>query len=140
MKSLYWRLKFYLLSLFGTKFKEVSLFNLQESTAQEVFNFVAKHLLTQNKRAFNHGCRYKICKDGKVLKCAAGCLIPDNIYSSSMEGSTWSGLTTAFPQFSSQHNELIRRLQIVHDSSSVENWSSELEQLSIKLNLKFLKL
>ena len=50
---------------------------------QEVFNKVAAHLLAQGKPALKgEDCVYR-SKDG--LKCAIGCLIPDENYTPEME-------------------------------------------------------
>ena len=60
-------------------------------TPQEVFDKVARHLLTQNSRSMNtmpggsDGCAYR-GRDGKM--CAFGCLIPDDCYSPTLENST----------------------------------------------------
>lgn len=54
-------------------------------TRQQIFNKVATHLLTQNKRAVgpDGGCQYRT-HDG--LRCAVGALIPDGMYDIGMEG------------------------------------------------------
>lgn len=57
-----------------------------ETTAQQVFDYVAKFLLAQGKAAIvgtKSVCRYRT-DDG--LKCAVGCLIPDEDYDTSWEG------------------------------------------------------
>jgi hypothetical protein len=68
----------------------ITLKTLKNSTDQEVFDQVANHLLTQNKRSVsatdNTLCVYR-SPDG--LKCAAGCLIADDEYDPRMEGSNW---------------------------------------------------
>ncbi len=56
---------------------------------QEVFDKVASHLLTQKRLSVNKNnsaiCRYKTKKG---LKCAIGCLIPDELYDPDIEGRT----------------------------------------------------
>jgi hypothetical protein len=103
------------------------LFNLSE-TAQEVYDIVATHLLKQNKRSITHRgtCAYRGI-DG--LKCAAGCLIPEEIYKSDFEGVTWTSLIHShdFPQ---DHRKLIENLQHIHDSFSVDRWHSALIDLA----------
>ena len=50
---------------------------------QQVFNTVAKHLLTQKKKSIKDGtCRYRY----RNLSCAVGCLIPKEEYSPKLEG------------------------------------------------------
>ena len=96
-------------------------------TAQEVFNKVATHLFTQNEPAYtvHEGCRYRLTVLGKKLSCAAGCLIPDEVYSGDLE----STLITDFPKLNDvvfkdvlkavpeieKYNDLISDLQQVHD-------------------------
>lgn len=57
---------------------------------QEVFDTIVTHLRTQGKpaRAAVGNCRYRMedPNSGEVLRCAIGCLIPDELYSPEMEG------------------------------------------------------
>lgn len=53
-------------------------------TDQELYNKVKAHLLAQRTKAmYGNMCRYRT-PDG--LKCAIGCLIPDDKYNPSFEG------------------------------------------------------
>lgn len=113
------------------------MFKLPES-AQEVFNIMYKHLLTQNKKCFitvdnekDIRCRYRGL-DG--MKCAAGCLIPDEKYSESMENVGWIGLTNR-DQVPREHREMIHDAQMIHDWFEPELWKSELEKLATKYEL-----
>lgn len=62
-------------------------------TNQEVFNQVVAHLAEQQEKSYLHldavnsVCAYRdgIGKNGKVLTCAIGCLIPADFYDSGME-------------------------------------------------------
>lgn len=61
----------------------------------EIFNFVVKHLLTQNAQALaedSFACQYHAF-DGK--KCAIGCLIPEDAYDPRIEGLAASFLLDA---------------------------------------------
>lgn len=52
-------------------------------TKQEIYDTVCAHLAQQKRRAFENGsCRYRT-SDG--LKCAIGCLIPDDLYDPRMD-------------------------------------------------------
>lgn len=116
----------------------ISLENLHLATAQQVFDQVATHLLTQNERSFTSGneneCAYK-GKDG--LKCAAGCLISDDNYKiigrKSIEGKNWGFvigyLEKKLPNVAA-HNELIFRLQNLHDNESPKHWHYALIKLA----------
>jgi len=66
--------------------------------------------------------------------CAAGCLIPDENYDKSIENKTWENLVSeGFAP--SNHQELIRSLQIVHDVYGVERWPVKLKEIAKKYNL-----
>lgn len=113
---------------------------------QETFDTVAKHLLTQKKKAWTRGtgCAYR-GEDG--TKCAVGCLIPDDRYDSDLEG---AGLTINRPEGYSHprairlwdlvtelgHNtDLLSSLQVVHDYSSPEIWVRELGIVARRFHL-----
>jgi hypothetical protein len=117
--------------------KTITVKNLNESTAQEVFDFVVNHLLTQNKKAQQGagGCKYRLSlEDGSVLRCAAGCLIPDELYDERIEGRLWNGMdgvgneNPARRYGAMEHQGLIRSLQYIHDEYTPEQWRDRLEQ------------
>jgi hypothetical protein len=65
---------------------------------QKIFKKVAIHLLTQGKKSQrklrfhrNTVCAYRGYNN---LKCAIGCLIPDKLYSSDLEGCSVRSLPT----------------------------------------------
>lgn len=62
-------------------------------TNQELFDRVARHLIQQGRPATDGaGCRYRVFQpDGTVLKCAIGCLIPDHVYTRSLEMTPLTG-------------------------------------------------
>lgn len=97
----------------------LSLKTLPQATAQEVFDHVARHLLTQNEKAVasDGHCRYR---EGK-LRCAAGCLITDDEYCPAFERYSWGQLAgnRDVPQM---HVNLIQDLQAVHDDESPSAW------------------
>jgi hypothetical protein len=101
-------------------------------TKQETFDIVARHLLTQNKKAYgpyytafgkNNGCVYR-SPDG--LKCAAGCLIPDDKYHSDLEGE--------IAKLGHDAN-FVRRLQLIHDNTAEEDWAAALIREAAKEGL-----
>lgn len=67
----------------------ITLKTLPNASAQQVFDQVAAHLLTQKEKAkqFNT-CKYRVEHRDKVLKCAAGCLIGDDEYEGCFEGTS----------------------------------------------------
>jgi hypothetical protein len=107
-------------------------------TAQEVFDKVYTHLLTQNKRSETEGnCRYR----HGSLKCAAGILIPDSLYDAySMEGMLWDSI---YSDPVLQHTlmldedacDMVAELQIIHDSIPVEQWGYQLRRLAIEYDM-----
>lgn len=103
-------------------------------TAQEIFDKVANHLLTQNQKSYERGRGGLYRFNG--LKCAAGCLIPDDLYTLNMEGTRVCGLSFFHENFK---NEIwmIRRLQSVHDNLEPKNWKSELKFMCSEHNLKW---
>lgn len=108
-------------------------------TRQEIFDKVAKHLRTQNKKAEGRdGCLYR-AEDGST--CAIGCLIKDEHYAPELEQKT---VESAVVQFALQRsglevtatNELLlKALQHVHDMWQVDKWPSELAKLAIDYKL-----
>lgn len=114
----------------------ITLKTLPQATAQEVFDQVARHLLTQNERCetapemYHNACCYRY----NDLKCAAGCLIGDNEYHLEMEDANWISLVEL--NFVPPHHEpLISDLQIVHDEAPIKNWPKRLARLAIKYKL-----
>ena len=123
--------------------KVITIHNYQEATKQEIFDFVANHLLTQNEKSTIGNsikvCQYRTEKDNKVLKCAAGCLIPDEDYNKEFEGKIWN--TIGIGKFISyvkdtENDSLIRQLQIIHDNYNPYGWKEKLILLAEKENLQ----
>ena len=119
----------------------ITMRNLHLATEQQVFDQVAKHLLTQNAKAlaWSGGCQYRLLlDDGTVLKCAVGCLIADNEYGSKIEGELYgSNEFNEFFGFKDEvpHVELLSSLQSMHDGHSVKYWKERLEQIALEFNL-----
>jgi len=94
-------------------------------TKQEMFDKVAVHLLTQGKRSTQGtSCAYR--GDGG-LKCAIGCLIPDERYSRDLEGeaaSTWPVREAA--GFDISLSEFATALQQMHDDCAPDEWLGQL--------------
>jgi hypothetical protein len=88
-------------------------------TAQEVFDAVARHLLTQGKQSYSYErgeCMYR--GDGN-LKCAVGALISDDEYDSEMEEKPVEDLHRKgmLPGRLAPHLGLLERLQHAHDQA-----------------------
>jgi hypothetical protein len=107
-------------------------------TQQEIFDIVARHLLTQNAKAHRGDkCVYR-AEDGK--KCAIGCLIPDDVYSPDMEGQSILSLlesdvwTKKLP-FSLDDAEFLGYLQAIHDWHDLSVWKDKLQEIATKYQL-----
>lgn len=89
--------------------------------AQQVFDKVADHLWTQGVPSIDALSGYCMYRGEEGRSCAVGCLIPDDVYSQSMEDLRVAALVGAFgtrlPPFIKEHVELLSRLQSVHDSA-----------------------
>jgi len=108
-------------------------------TLQEIFSKVESHLLTQNKQSRGvSGCKYRY----RNLKCAVGCLIPDELYTKSIEGKGIFGLdkNLTYPLFKNKDDIdkgmfLLKELQHVHDNSEPCYWKSELKIIARRHDL-----
>jgi len=118
---------------------------LKNATAQQVFDIVATHLLTQMERAVIgkkgvSACQYRGGKcqyrAGK-LSCAGGCLIPDEEYDKNLlENKDWGQLVRAsiVPK---NYSWLIVRLQLLHDNYLPPLWKERLKMLAEREGLEF---
>lgn len=100
-------------------------------TKQEIFETVSKHLFTQGKRSFgtlsdkvaSEGCLYR---GPDSTSCAVGCLIPDDVYVSGMEGNALVNLISTYgdvlPSHIIENKFLLNDLQYLHDSWG--NWGT----------------
>jgi hypothetical protein len=100
--------------------------------AQELFEKTARHLFAQGKRWVGPSahstktiCRYRT-DDG--LSCAVGCHIPDDVYTSAMEGRNAGDLIENFRNnvgFLRPHTNLLTELQSIHDADG--HWASSIQ-------------
>lgn len=106
-------------------------------TNQDAYNIVAKHLLTQLAQSIypSGNCVYR-GKGGK--KCAIGCLIPDELYDVSIEGSTVDrekvqdimDQIIVDPDFM-----LLTDLQYIHDQVPVSEWKERLSKTAAEYGI-----
>lgn len=106
-------------------------------TAQEMFDKVAVHMVTQNKKSLNeHGfCRYR--GEGNT-KCAAGCLLSDEDYNIDFEGgTTYSPIVqpTFIKIVGVENLDLLRELQQIHDDVVPNQWTISLRNIAKKYAL-----
>lgn len=106
--------------------------DITKATADEVLAFVTAHLLWQNARSITADENGRICcayRSHDGLQCAAGCLLTNEMYGPSMEGSSWEALVDE-GRVPPNHRDLIERLQYIHDKEDVDNWPRELTDLA----------
>ncbi len=113
--------------------KTITIDNLAESTTEEVFEYIRNHLLTQNRISadIDGACVYK---NEQGLKCAAGCLIPDEKYHPpKIEDTKWRKLVD-IGYVPEAHVELIQEMQHIHDDYDLITWESQLDDLECNLH------
>lgn len=96
---------------------------MQFSTKREIFEYVVTQLWRQGEQAYDEmqdACAYRWeTDDGRVLKCAAGHLIEDDIYDPLMEGKDFGRLikeVTKDLNHLKPFTNFITDLQNMHDS------------------------
>ncbi len=114
----------------------ITLKTLPQATAQEVFDQVARHLLTQGKKSISENNQYCMYRGFNDTKCAAGCLIADDEYRSEFEIKTWAELVIGGYVVSKNHYVLITKLQDIHDCHEPEDWRVILNNLAEESDLK----
>ena len=114
----------------------------EETTDQEIFDHVAKHLLKQGRQSRDPDtdeCRYR-GPDGTM--CAVGCLIPDGEYTPALEGKSALDLFNNLDCLPTDHPlcsrvGLLNDLQCLHDYSYPDIWVTELRHVAKVHNLTF---
>ena len=95
-------------------------------TNQEIFDFVKNYLSEQGRKSvYGTDCAYR-GPDG--TKCAAGCLIKDELYSEDMEGKScdytkiFNAIVKSIKPTDKDAFFLIRDLQIAHDNANSKDF------------------
>ena len=113
---------------------------------QQLFDKTASHLLKQGTQSVledSDTCAYR-GQDG--LMCAVGCLINEDAYNWSLEGTAIDdspnvqrALRHSGIEFDTdgQVMLLLTRLQTIHDTKEESDWASLIGALAIELGLKF---
>jgi hypothetical protein len=108
---------------------------------QEIFDKVAKHLLTQNAKS-GDGSNY-LYRGPNGMMCAVGCLIDDKAYRPDFEKHRITSPTVKDALLASgivcqyDNESLLTRLQMIHDYKDVVNWKQQLESCANHFGLKF---
>ena len=120
---------------------------------QEIFDICSDHLLTQNEKSeeYTGRCKYRVFREDRPpLKCAVGILIPDDAYDTRIEGTVTTLIDNieygcrGFEKldkeiFNSDNEEILRKLQKVHDNFDTIEWKQYLVDIAnrYKLEVKF---
>ena len=113
---------------------------MKQLTKQQVFDRVAQHLLAQMEKSEADGCCLYRGPGG--LKCAIGCLIPDECYRDDMEQISAEDLNRRFPVemhkagLARINVEFLLRLQEVHDWAPTKEWHDRLWTLAGEFRVK----
>lgn len=108
--------------------------------AQEIFDKVARHLLTQNEKSISpHASNCCAYRGAYGRSCAVGCLISDEDYAPVIEGASVCSLLMdtklKLPAYFVEHGTLLSQLQLVHDMRTVGEWPSQLRLLGLSSGL-----
>lgn len=138
----------------GTMVSQSGMFETEKEAMQDAFNTVRDHLLKQMANSVNatdYGLTNCMYRRDDGLKCAVGCLIPDDKYAPEMEGNLADLIMlhrVALPMkytmwmpydlsalIKSRMYSVLYRLQLLHDESETEYWENHLFNLSVELGL-----
>jgi hypothetical protein len=102
---------------------------------QEAFTTIVTHLAKQAKKALSVGdgsASYCMYRSPEGLKCALGCLIPDDLYEPAMDsgmGMQASLLLDRYPALkkvlSDVDVQMLGDMQFLHDSCIVSEWGTD---------------
>ncbi len=115
----------------------------QHLTLQEIFDKTKKMLLRQKELSYEivrgkKGCRYRLEKDGKLLRCSGGCWIPKRSYKTSMEGKMLEAIDYFDRHFTEEQIYLLRDLQDAHDTcENFKDLEPNLKYVAETYNLQY---
>jgi hypothetical protein len=114
-------------------------------TAQQLFDLISTHLLTQKSKSTDGKACFYRDQDGK--KCALGIVISDAEYSPTMERQTLSMLLQNNGDgYQLSHDtavemrlnfDLLRALQVIHDVNYPDMWAHSLQRIAEEFRLEF---
>ena len=114
--------------------------NLEQATAQQVFDQCVKHLLTQNERAVSASgnCAYLTEYN---TRCGAGHLLTTDDLGMLARRDTlecsWHSVIEDHNIAPRVHSELITTIQNIHDNMAPEEWPDYLAKFAARLNLEY---
>ena len=118
------------------------------ATAQEIYNYITKHLLSQNRKSELYGsCAYFGDTDDNGVEwvepglyCAAGCLLKDTkeireFVNDECENQIWATLIENGYAPTNQAT-IINGLQLIHDSCCPKDWYANLKYFALENGLE----
>lgn len=105
-------------------------------TRQEIFDIVARHLLTQKEKSTNTIGSFCMYRGIRGLKCAIGALIPDEKYSPAFESCMVEEPEVCEAAgISYEDVSFARGIQCVHDLCEPAYWFTELLRFAHRYSL-----
>lgn len=104
---------------------------------REVFDKVKTHLLSQMLRSVDTAGRMCAYRGAGGLKCAVGCLIPDDLYTPKIEGGgpfspKLDLILDKLGLGDVEMKSFLSELQRIHDNFAAEDWAACLDELEEK--------
>lgn len=87
-----------------------------DGSHQEIFDTVVRGIAEQKAFGYSGSCHYRAKVNGKVVKCAAGVLIPDHLYHPRMEDHTVNSVFDA-PM---ETETFVQIIESVHDNVAIK--------------------
>lgn len=106
-------------------------------TAQQIFNKVSKHLLTQNRRVTKDGRAQWVAPNGDL--CASACLIKPSIRKGKLNDDYWDSNNSIYRDSGvdmDNHFELVCDLTNCHDHNKPSRWPRKLRAIAKDHGLK----
>lgn len=108
--------------------------------SQEIFDKVVLHLLEQGERCSTmdeDGKETCLYRGPEGMRCAVGCLIPDDLYDPGIEKKRVSSLPESIREVIEPTDMgtgtaivFLERLQDIHDNETAKDWPNELRALA----------
>lgn len=100
-------------------------------SVQESFDKIVKHLRQQKCHSLG-ASKEKYCKlRGKDnTKCAIGCLIPDDLYTSKMEIVSLYTLRDMLKDYLPENVHFLLKMRELHDNYKVEEWEENIIEMA----------
>jgi len=100
-------------------------------TIQELFSRVRAHLLSQGRKSTSVGGDVCLYRGEGNLRCAIGCLIPDEMYSTDLEGKLADAeIILNLCGLEPDQAGLAFSLQSAHDHALVCQWPAKLAEVA----------